>query len=148
RLRTLRYRLPNGTRRIDQQSERGRRRNQFVQKFQGLWYHLIAQIGHACEIAARSVQTRDEAGFDWIDTSLDDDWYARRSGLGCLSCSKITGRGDDGHLTTGQIVGQIRQLIESAFRPAIFDDNVPPLDVPSFAQASTKCVETIRVLLR
>src|SRR6266540_3404363 len=44
-----------------------RRGNQFVQQLQVLRHHLIAQVGHACEIAARSVQARDKSGIDWVD---------------------------------------------------------------------------------
>ena len=53
-----------------------------MQDFQELWHELIAQVGNAGEITARSVQARDEFGSDRINPCLENDWYGRRGRLG------------------------------------------------------------------
>jgi hypothetical protein len=54
----------NGIRGIDQERERARRRDQFVQQFELLRRQLYVQTGDACDIAARSIETGDETRLD------------------------------------------------------------------------------------
>ena len=46
---------------IDQQGYDARRGDQLVQYLQPLWRHLHVRMGHACDIAARSVEAANEA---------------------------------------------------------------------------------------
>jgi len=56
----------NGIGRVDQQSQGGHRREQFVQQFQFLGSQLHVQSGHSGEIAPWSIQAGDEPCLDRI----------------------------------------------------------------------------------
>jgi hypothetical protein len=55
-----------------------------------------------------------------------------------------TGRDNHGHLTTNEISRQRGQTIVLALCPAVFDREVPALDIARFAQAAVICPQTAR----
>ena len=104
----------------------------------------MVQRGHACEIACRPVQAGNEPKLDRVAPYPEDD-RNRRGRRFCCKCRRSTaGRGNRSHPTTNQIGSQCRQSIVVALSPAVFDRNVPALDVTRFAQALVERSHTTR----
>jgi hypothetical protein len=120
---------------VDERANGCRRRDHAVQQLQSLRLQLRAQCGHAREIAARSVQTGDEPESDRITADEEDDRNGRGRGFGRERPKDLIGRGDHGDLSTDQIGCQHRQPIVLLLRPAIFDRDIPALDIAGFSQA-------------
>ena len=106
-----------------------------MRKLQQFRHHRIAQIGHAGEITARSIQACDQSGFDRIGSGLKDDRYRRGGGLSRQIRGEIVACGNNGYLTANEILGQFGQSIVVIFGPAIFDHYIAAGIVASFAQA-------------
>jgi hypothetical protein len=101
--------------------------DQLMQKFQQLWRYLHIQLGYAREITTRPVQATHEAKPNRVRGCFEDGRDIRGRGLCRKRCSSSQ-RGNDGHLTSNQIVRQSGQPIVLIPRKAIFDRNVLILD--------------------
>ena len=103
-----------------------------------------ADAGH---VAARPVETGNEASLDGVFAAVEDD----RDRGGCRNSGvrrhDAAGGGDDIDLAAHQLGGKRRQLIRLAARPSVFDGDVFPLDITRLAQAFAKgrCVGSIAV---
>jgi hypothetical protein len=85
-------------------------RNQFVQQFQLFWSQVGSQTAYAGEIAARSIETCDEALLDWVAATKKHD----RNPGGCRFCGTSRGsRSSDYHRDSAanQTNRQFRQSI-------------------------------------
>jgi hypothetical protein len=51
-------------------------------------------------------------------------------------------RHDDIDILMNQLSSELRKAVRLALRPAIFDYNVLPLDIPDLAQAMAKSLDT------
>src|SRR5215831_8131411 len=71
----------------------GRPRHKLVQHLQLLLYQLHAQIGHACDVAARSAEAGDKSKRDRVGRSREDNRYRRGRRL-CRECRRSTSRGN------------------------------------------------------
>src|SRR5262245_40714340 len=74
----------------------------------------------------------------------ENDWHGRGGGGGRFHDSRASRRSDHGDAAVEQISHQSRQSIVAAFRPAVFDDYVATLDIPSLVQALTECGREFR----
>ena len=95
----------------------------------------MVQIDHAGEIAAGTVEARNEPKLDRIRSHHEDnrDRLGRR--LGGAHCGRVSERDNDTHLTTDQIGRQGWQAIGLTICPAVFDQHVATFDVAAFRQS-------------
>jgi hypothetical protein len=117
-----------------------------VQQAELLRPYLHAQVGHAREVAARSVQAGDKSHQDRIEPYLEDDRNRRGCRLGC-KCRGAAGRGNHGDLSANQLRRQHRQPIVLPLRPAVFDRDVLALDITDFLEALAERGYYVRVRL-
>jgi hypothetical protein len=89
------------------------------------------------DIAARLVESWHETDLDRVVADREDNGNCHGRRLGRLRC-RITPGDDQGALTANEFGRQSRQSLVSTFRPAVFDRNVPSLNVTGFAQASAQ----------
>ena len=144
RLQVFRYGLCNkGAGRVDEKRNDVRRGYQLAQQFQPLRPQLRVHVGHAGDIAARSVEAGDKSSRDRISSDLEYDGNRRGRRLCRKRRRRTTGRSNHGHLTANQIGRQCRQSIILAVRPAVFDRDVSALDIAGFAQALAKRAQAI-----
>ena len=102
------------------------------------------QEGDARDVAARPVEAGDKAELDRVAADREDDRDRRGRRLGRKRRRRAAGRDDHRHLTANQIGRQRRQPIILALRPAVFDRDVPALDIAGFAQALAERGQYIR----
>jgi hypothetical protein len=99
--------------------------------------HLRHEEARASDVAARPVEAGDEAQFDWIAATEENDGNGGGCGLGYQRRTGITG--DNGDLTANEVGRHGPQSIVLAFAPAIFDRNVPAFNVADLLQAVAEC---------
>jgi hypothetical protein len=102
-----------------------------MQQFQALWLNLNDQIGHARQIAARSVQVSDEAKPDRVGPYFKDN---RNGCCGCLCRERrrSSGRSYHVYISSNQIGCHRGQPIDLFVRPAVVDGHVLALDKAGF----------------
>src|SRR5262249_6111782 len=89
---------------------------------------------HARDVAAGTVETRNETEIDWVGAGREND----RNGRGCSfasQCSRRGKRNDCVHRVRHQIGGQCRQSVEAGIRRAIFDCDIESFDIASVLEA-------------
>jgi hypothetical protein len=91
-----------GVGRIDQQSNCGRGRQQFVQQVEPLSRQLSVQQRYARDVATRPVEAGDEARQDRVDAGLEDDRNSRGRRLGS-ECLRRAGGDNHSRLETNQV---------------------------------------------
>jgi hypothetical protein len=94
--------------------------------------------GDAGDVAARPVETGDEAKLNRVAAACEDDrdCRGRRFGYNCLGAAM---RSDHRHLTAYQIGCKVGQSIILVLRPAILDRHILALDVAGFTNALPEC---------
>src|SRR5262249_37376165 len=80
------------------------------------------------DIAARPVETGDEAELNRVGAAGEDDRDRRSRRLGC-NCREGVMRSDHRHLTAYQIGCEVGQSVVLVLRPAILDRHILALDV-------------------
>jgi hypothetical protein len=107
-----------------------------VQQLKPLRRYLHAQVGHARNIAARSVEAGNKSECDRISCDLEHN----RNGSGRRlrsECRRGGARDDYGDLTMNQIGRKCRQPIVLILCKTVFDRDVLMLDIASVLQALT-----------
>src|SRR5262249_22021195 len=127
----------SGIGRVDEVRNGARRGDQFVQQFQPLRRYLRVQVGHARDVAARSVKAGDEVELDRVGGQFDDDRNGRRR-CPCRKRRRSRGRGYHGYLTMNQISRQSGQPFVFIPGEAIFDSCVLTLDKACVFQTLTE----------
>ena len=124
--------------RVHQQGELGGSGNELVQQLQPLRFELRVGRGDPGGVAAGTVEARDQAGDNGIDSGRENDG----DGSGCRHRSTdgddAAAGDDDRDLAVDEIGRQCRQPIELAVSPTILDGDVSALDVARFAQAAAR----------
>ena len=119
--------------RIDQQRNDRRDGYQIMQQLQSFRPQLQVEPCHAREIATRLVEALDEAEIDGVAAGREYNGNRRRCFFGRQR--RRSARGDDNcNLASRQIGRQRRQPVLSALCPAVFDGDVPPLDIAGFGE--------------
>src|SRR5215831_18213132 len=137
RLQVSRLALGTGKGRVEERGRDGRCRHQLVQHLHLLLHQLHAQVGHARDVAAWSVETSNKSNRDRVDRYGEDDRKGRGLGL-CRECRRRPSRDNQGHLTSNQLRRQGTQSIASTLSPAVFDRHVLALDEANFLQSLLK----------
>src|SRR5260370_32886585 len=106
-----------------------------MQQLQSLCLHGRREHTASGDIAAWTIECRHRAGFDRI---IPRDEYDRnrpsRSLSGC--CRRATSdQNDHSYAATHQLSRLLRKSIVLSLRPAVFDRDVPALDVASLLEA-------------
>src|SRR5262249_9559943 len=107
------------------------------QQLKLLRYQEGGEIAYPCDVPAGSIETGDKPKLDGIGPSLEHDRNrrgrspGRERGDDCWCC-------DHGHLTADQVGRQRRQSVILAFRPAVLDCHVLPLDIAGFLETFTE----------
>src|SRR5262249_12630269 len=98
----------------------------------------------ACQVAARSIQARNETKLDRIISCQEHD----RNGFGHLLGGKgrrnATGCGNNRERMGDEIGGKRRQAIVMTFRPTIFDGYVSSFDIAWLIEPLTECGHLVR----
>jgi hypothetical protein len=114
-----------------------------VQERELLRGHVDPEKARPGDIPAGPVEARHDAGPDWVSAIDEDDGNGCRRSFG----RKRRGIGvsnDQQDLATNQIGRQRRQSIILLFRPAVFDHQIPALDVACFAQPPVEGSDPLR----
>ena len=121
---------------IDEKVDDGGGGYQLAQQLESFPRDRRGEEARAGDFAARPVEASDEAQFDRVAAATENDG----NGGGCrLGDQRRTGiRGDHGDLTANQIGRQGWQSIELTFGPAIFDRDIPALNVAGFLETITE----------
>src|SRR5215813_11523792 len=90
------------------------------------------------DIAARPVETGDEAELNRVAAACEDDRDRRSRRLG-YDCRPGVMRSDHRHLTAYQIGCEVGQSVGLVLRPAILDHDILALDVAGFTNALPEC---------
>src|SRR5947209_2017287 len=90
------------------------------------------------DIAARPVETGDEAELNRVAAAYEDDRDRRSRRLG-YDCRGKVMRSDHRHLTAYQIGCEVGQSVVLVLRPAILDRHILALDVAGFTNALPEC---------
>jgi len=109
--------------------------HEFGEQLDSLAPQLDGEKGHPRKVAAGPGKAGDQAAFDRITPAEKDD-RDRRGRILCRQCGEVTATGyDDVDPPLDQVGGQCGQPIILTLCPAVFDRDVLPLDIPSFAQS-------------
>src|SRR5262245_31638947 len=87
--------------------------------------------GDTGDVAARPVETGDEAELNRVAAGYEDDRDRRSRRLG-YNCRGDVMRSDHRHLTAYQIGCEVGQSLDLVLRPAILDHDILALDVAGF----------------
>src|SRR5262245_30114681 len=94
--------------------------------------------GDTGDVAARPVETGDEAELNRVAAGYEDDRDRRSRRLG-YNCRGDVMRSDHRHLTAYQIGCEVGQSVVLVLRPAILDHDILALDVTGFTKALPEC---------
>ena len=97
----------------------------------------VAWSRQAGDVAARSRQTRDQAGADRVSRRREDD-RDDRCRLLCREDRRGSRRDNDIDLETDELGGDLSGALAAALRPAILDRDGATLDPTEFAQSLHK----------
>ena len=130
--------LAVGIRRIDDQGELGRGRQQRVHDLQPLWAYLVGECGHAGQVTAGSAQAGNKSQRDRIGAGEKHNRNCIGRCLGGPRPGNPAERCDRCHLAAYEIGGQGRQSIILTLRPAVLDSQIAALDKAGFLQPIAK----------
>ena len=128
----LRFR--SGVPRVGEQADNIGARDQFAQHSQPFCPECVDNKRHARDIAAGTVETRNETEIDRVRAGREND----RNGCGCSFGSHCSRRGEGNDRIYGtrhQIGGQCRQAVEARIGRAIFDCEIAPFDIAGILEA-------------
>ena len=108
----------------------------------------VLNRAHARCVAAGPIQACDESQLDRVVNAGKDDRNGRSRRLRRYSRWRTAARDDHSHLTANQIRRQVPEPIVLAFRPAVFDRYILPLDVTGLLQSFAKSGCVLRVGVR
>src|SRR5215510_917269 len=94
--------------------------------------------GDTGDVAARPVETGDEAELNRVAAGYEDDRDRRSRRLG-YNCRGDVMRSDHRHLTAYQIGCEVGQSLDLVLRPAILDHDILALDVAGFTNPLPEC---------
>jgi hypothetical protein len=116
---------------LHEQAEAHRARHQLMQEPKPLDPKPDPRVHgvDAGDVAARSAEARDNAGFDRVDASQEDDGDRSGRSLGGKCRPK---RRNDGNPTTDQIGRQFRQPRVFIVRPSVFNGDIAMFDEAQF----------------
>ena len=123
-------------------------RNQLVQEFETLTFHLADKKINARRIAIGSVETGDQPQLDRVVAAGEHDRNGCGRRFGCERGPDASCRSDDIDSTPNQVTGERRQPIVLTLSPAIFHRHVLPFGVPAILQSLMECCECIGGLAR
>src|SRR5262249_43381829 len=132
---------------IDQQANAHGCRLQLMQQPKLLCPKLSKNKRDTGDIAARPVETGDEAELNRVAAACEDDRDCRSRRLGC-NCRRGVMRSDHRHLTAYQIGCEVGQSVDLVLRPAILDRHILALDVAGFTNALPECGQIARTIDR
>src|SRR6516165_1637078 len=125
------------TGRIYEHADRGGVGNHFVQQLKLLRHQEGVEIAYPCDVPAWSIEAGDKPKLYGIGPSLEHDRNCRGRSLGS-ECGRGAGPGDHSDPPANKISGQGRQSIVVFLRPAVFDRDIPPLDIAGFLKTFTE----------
>ena len=129
---------------IDKNSNAPGLRHQLSEELKAFCGQLGREKIHACKIAVRPREARDQAKPDRVIGDDEDDGNrARRRFCGGRDTETARSR-DDGDPSAHQVGHQLRQPVESILGPAVFDRYVLAFDIAGVSEALAKSAETIR----
>src|SRR5262249_49830928 len=134
--------------RIEQKSDGGRARRQFVQKPKPLRFQRGRQYAHTGRITAGPIEAFRQAEFDGIARHAEHDWHTRSCGFRRKSRGLPAEGSKEAHRSAnklGRLLGETIVLTEC---PAVFDRNVFSLDKAGSAKALTECGHQIFRIFR
>ena len=137
-LQVFRLRVSIRVGRIDEQSHDFGRWHRLMQQFQELWPDLDTQIGHACQIAARPAQARNEPDLHRIGDGSEHNGDFCGCGFDGLRRWRRQ-RSNQSDIAPDEIGGHGRQAIVLALRPALLDRQIPALAVTGLGETLAKC---------
>jgi hypothetical protein len=114
-----------------------------MQQLEPLSGQLSVKKRYACYVATRPVEADDEARLDRIDAEEEDDRNCRSRRLGS-ECRRRAVGDNHAYPPTNQIGRQIRQSIDLALRPAVFDGDVLAVEITHFVEALPESRQTAR----
>src|SRR5215831_2015591 len=94
--------------------------------------------GDTGDVAARPVETGDEAELNRVAAGYEDDRDRRSRRLG-YNCRGDIMRSDHRYLPAYQIGREVGQSVVLVLRPAILDRHILTLDVAGFTNALPEC---------
>jgi hypothetical protein len=121
-------------------------RDYAVQKLQFLWFELDAERDHTGDVAAWSVQAVDQTERHRIAPGQEHDGNRFGECFGCNGPGNLASLHDHTDRAANQSGSHSRYPISLLLCPAIFDNDIAPLDVATFAQALTEAAEPASVL--
>jgi hypothetical protein len=148
RLQVFLLNLGHRVSRVVQQDDRARSRHHLVDQLEALLPGIHVQRDDAGHIAARSIEARDESGFDRIDAAVEHNGNRSGRRLGRLGRGISAKGGNHRDLTANEIRGELRQPLVLVVGPAIFDHRIAAFDHACFVQALPKRRELRRISLR
>src|SRR5262249_21242506 len=122
---------------IDQHANAYGSRLQFMQQPKLFCPKLRRNEGDTGDVAARPVETGDEAELNRVAAAYEDDRDRRSRRLGYI-CRDDVMSSDHRHLTAYQIGCEVGQSVVLVLRPAILDHDILALDVTGFTNALPK----------
>jgi hypothetical protein len=117
-----------------------------MQQFRQLRSYLHVQLGHARDIAARSVEAGHKTEPDRVGGRFEDNGNDRGCGFSCEGCWRA-GRCDHADPSAYQIGCHFRQSVVVPLRPPDLDLDVLVRDVAGCAQTLPKRGQPARVRL-
>ena len=127
--------------RIDEHGNASGSGHQLAQDFQPLCNQLVTEKIDPCQVAARLGQAGDITKPDRV--VADDKHNGNRRGR-CFGYQRgASARNDHGDLAANKIGRQLRQPVDSARRPAVFDRHVLTFDKALAFQTLAKCAHTL-----
>src|SRR5215472_5092013 len=94
------------------------------------------------DIAARPVETGNEAELNRVAAACEDDRDRRSRRLG-YDCRRGVVHSDHRYLTAHQISCEVGQSVGLVLRPAILDRHILTLDVAGFTKALAECSQKV-----
>src|SRR4029079_16653510 len=134
--------------RIEQQTNRCRRWDELVQQSETFGCDRECKKNRTRYVSVRLVPTFHKSEFDRIAAQMKQDWNCRSGLHRSRHWRRTTHRNDNGHLALDQLFCEGRQPLISPFSPAIFDREIPALDVAYFREAHFNGSNVFRIRWR
>src|SRR5262249_33629297 len=112
----------------------GSHRDQFEHHPKPLGHCLAAGQGHAGDIAARSVEARDDTKRHWIAADYEDNGDTRSRCFGGPDRRSASSRDDYRYSSADEVSRQCGQPIVLTVCVAVFERYIPAFSIAGFAQ--------------
>jgi hypothetical protein len=130
---------------VHQQRNFGCGHYQFAHQFQSFWPERRGAHRYGRGVAARPIEARNEAEFDWITSRRQDDWRRRDRGPDGTYVDVETAGEDHSHLAGDEIGRQRLQPIKLTFGPTEFDRHIAARDITVFIEPLAERRHQMRV---